>query len=248
MQQTVVAIVTQTVICLALALTIWRFSRALPLQNVSACVTVIITASTLFELFAARTGFPSGPFIFTENLGYSIVRAFRLQTTPGSLALPWPVPLIWVTVLLNSRGIARLMLKPWRNSPSYGFWQLTIACVLIEVFFLVLEPFAFINRWWIWLTPKGTPSWYDAPWAHFAASALGSVFLLVFITPWLINKKPVKEPLPDVYPLWIWVFLMLLLAVGNAIHHLWLPAIGGLAIAAVVTFLSVRKSTMADRA
>jgi len=237
----------QLVICLAFALTIWRFTRAFPVQNVGACATVILTASILGELFAARTGFPSGPFFFTENLGYSLVRAFRLQTTPGSLALPWPVPLIWVINLLNSRGTARLILKPWRHSPSYGFWLLAIAGALATILNMLLEPFAAANHWWMWLTSKEIPSWYGAPWIHFVASAIGSIFLLAFVTPWLINKKPAKELPPDIYPFWIWLSLLLLLTLSTGIHRFWSAVVLGLVVAAFSIFMAYLNPSTSNR-
>ena len=32
--------------------------------------------------------------------------------------LPWAMPLVWVVAMLNSRGVARLILRPWRKIQS----------------------------------------------------------------------------------------------------------------------------------
>src|SRR5205814_5960420 len=51
-------------------------------------------------------------------------------------------------------------------------------------------------------------------------TALG---ILTFAMPWLINKKPAKEPI-DYQPLVLWLMFSIWIALGNAMHHLW-PAV-----------------------
>ena len=56
--------------------------------------------------------------------------------------LPWTIPMIWLVALLASRGTARLVLRPWRNTPNYGYWLIGTAALLVVVLDLGLEPFA----------------------------------------------------------------------------------------------------------
>ncbi|MDB6020937.1 MAG: hypothetical protein JWQ04_794 [Pedosphaera sp.] len=222
----------QTVILLALAATFWRMTRRLPLQNVFSCAVIIALISGLIQIIGAKTGIPFGPFFYTENLGYPL---FHL--------LPWPVPLLWVVVLLNSHGVARLILKPWRNASNHGLRSLALTCLLAVLFDAVLEPFATrTNRWWIWTSARTIPIWYGAPWINFAGWAATALLILGFITPWLINKKPGDEPPPDYCPLMIWLTLMLLLTIGNTFSQFWAAAFLGFATSAFVAFFAWRNS------
>jgi hypothetical protein len=52
------------------------------------------------------------------------------------------MPFIWAVAVLNSRGVARLILRPWRKTTKYGLWVIGLACVLTVIFDFNLEPFA----------------------------------------------------------------------------------------------------------
>src|SRR5215813_10396196 len=75
-------------------------NRRLPLQSVLAAAAIIGVLSTAIEIFSLRTGIPFGSRRFTEHLGD---RWFGI--------LPWPLPLLWITVIISSRGIARLVMR-----------------------------------------------------------------------------------------------------------------------------------------
>jgi len=83
----------------------------------------------------ARTGFPFGPIAFTEKLGMRIGRV-----------LPFSLPLLWFTVLLNARYFAL------RLFPRISHWQLALATAALALFTdMNLEPVAWKMRaYWIW--------------------------------------------------------------------------------------------------
>lgn len=215
---------------LALATTLMAMARSLPAQNVILAATLIALISGIVETISAKTGIPFGPLVYTDSLGPELFGA-----------LPWPIPLLWVVIILNSRGVARLILRPWRKIGKYGFWVIGLTCLLSVVFDLGLEPFATkVNHYWIWRVPATVLTWYTAPWVNFVGWATTTLLILAFTTPWLINKKHIKNAPPDYHPLIVWLLLNLLLATGNATHHLWLAASFSLAASAVITIFAWR--------
>jgi putative membrane protein len=168
----------QSLIVLACALTLWRMTRELPLQNVLACAGLIAVLSGVIEIIAVKTGIPFGSFIYTENLGY---RLFHL--------LPWPVPLFWIIILLNSRSFARLILRRSRERKNNGLWVIALAAVLATAFDAVLEAMANANHWWFWGNSTAIFSLSGAPWTNYVAWLCTSLYILISITPWLLNKR-----------------------------------------------------------
>jgi hypothetical protein len=120
-----------------------------------------------------------------QNVIAAFVVMTLLSTASLFLELPlphWTVPPLWTSIVLNSRGVAKLLLLPCRSAKGYGFWLIALASVLATVLMLPLKP-SFI-------------------WLPFAAA-------LQFLTvPWLIEKKPAVPP-PNFFPLWVWVALAL---------------------------------------
>lgn len=214
----------------ALATTLTTAARALPAQNVILAAVLIAAISGIIETVGAKTGIPFGPFVYTDNLGPKIFGV-----------LPWPVPIIWVVAIFNSRGVARLILRPWRKVSKYGFWAIGLTCALVVILDFALEPFcSLVNRYWIWHAPDTVPAWHTAPWVNFFSWATTTLLILAFTTPWLINKRHNKHTPPDYYPLIVWVLLIVFQAAGNAAHHLWSAAVLSLLASIVVVVFAVR--------
>jgi uncharacterized membrane protein len=188
--------------------------RELPGQNVFWAAVIIALISGFAQAVGARTGIPFGPYFYTRAAGPRV-----LDT------LPWWIPLIWVVTILNSRGVARLILRPWRKTRRYGFWLIGLTAALALVFDLGLEPFATrVKSYWLWSPTKLGLSWYGAPVIDSLGWAVTTVLILAFITPFLINKNPVKHP-PDFHPLVLWVLLNLLFVANAAGHRFWPAAV-----------------------
>jgi uncharacterized membrane protein len=215
-------------ILLAAAAVLLNLARTLPAQNVAAAALLIALMSGIAEAINARLHIPFGARTFGESLGSQI------------LGVAWLMPLIWIAAILASRGVARLMLRPWRKTSKYGLWVIGLACALTVVFDFNLEPFAAANGWWIWQMPKSVPAWQTAPWTNFPAWALVTLLILAFTTPWLINKNRTRSGPPDYHPLLLWLLLNLLPAIGDALHHLWLPAALAVILAALATTFALR--------
>jgi uncharacterized membrane protein len=212
---------------LAAASSIAALARHLPLQNILFAALVIMLATAAVTWLDLKTGVPFGPFTVGDNPGPMLFRT-----------LPWAPPVIWVVALLNSRGVARLILRPWRKTHNYGFWLIGVTAGLTAIFDLALDPFASrVKHFWIW-GPTSLPlSWQGAPVVNFFGWAVVALLILAFITPLLINKQPHTRPPPDFHPLGVWLGGVLLFGVGAASAGLWSAvALDGIIGVGVATF------------
>jgi len=213
----------------AVATTLLALACRLPLQNVlMAGVTISSLAAGILAI-GAMTGTPFGPLVYTEKLGE---RFFQV--------VPWPLPLLWVVLVINGRGVARLIMRPWRKTNFYGFWVIGFTCVLVTLFSLGFEPFASrVKHYWLWQMAQDTANWYSAPWVCFLGWLLTAMAVVALSIPWVINKHPVKQPM-DYQPLIVWALINLWPAAGNASRGLWAPVILVVAANAVVAVYAIR--------
>jgi uncharacterized membrane protein len=208
--------------------------RRLPGQNVLLAGCVAALVGGIAHLVGAMTAIPFGPFLFTPSAGPLVF---------GKLA--WIVPLIWIVALLNSRDVARLILRPWRKLRArYGIWVLVLSIVVTLAFCAALEPYASrLRHFWLWEPTRLPVTWYGAPITLFMGWAVVSLLILALVTPALINKKAsaTKSP-PDYQPLVIWIALDVLFATGAATQQLW-PAVAVCAVCGVaITAAAIRGS------
>jgi uncharacterized membrane protein len=214
-------------VVLTTATVLASLTRQLPGQNVMLASVIIAFIAGAVQTLGALTAIPFGPFTYTEHIGQQLF-----------YPLPWAVPMVWIAVLLASRGVARLILRPWRKTQNYGFTLIGITTLLVVLLDVGLEPFATnVKHYWFWNPTKLKFDWYTTPWVNFFGWAVTALLILAFATPSLINKKPMPQPRPEYSPLVVWLLLSLLFATGAAVHHLW-PATGviALSIVAVAVF------------
>ncbi|HXR48366.1 MAG TPA: carotenoid biosynthesis protein [Candidatus Limnocylindrales bacterium] len=215
------------------ACTITALTQRLPLQNVLLSVFIIAVLGGAAHALGAITGIPFGPFEFGESIGPQVFKT-----------LPWAVPLIWVLAILNARGVARLILRPWRKISAYGFWLIGVTAALTLLFDFALEPFASrVKHYWLWTPTKFPVTWQGAPVSNFLAWAAVSVLLSVVIAPALINKQPGKKNTPDFHPFAIWLGAILLFATGCAQDGLLSAAVADGVLAGIVTVFAIRGGT-----
>jgi putative membrane protein len=214
---------------LAAATTFGALARRLPLQNVLWSGALIATLATIIETVSVTTGIPFGPHIFTDKLGAKI---FDI--------LPWSIPLAWFVIVVNCRGVARLIMRPWRKTNYYGFWVMGLTCLLAVLLDFNLEPYATrVRHYWSWQTAGTVLNWYSAPWVNFLGIFVTVLSILAFTTPWLINKLPMKYP-TDYHPLIMWQALNLYFSTANALHQTWPALAVGLISAVLVLGFTVR--------
>lgn len=181
-------------------------ARRLPLQNVAFALTGLLAFSGALECLTAQTGIPFG--------------LRRADAGDGSIfGMPWFSPFLWAALILSARGIARLMLKPLRQAGFYGLWVLGVAVLLVMLAWLVVVPVATAGHWWDSRIPSGIRHWHGLTWLSLPAIPVAALLQLAFVTPWLLNKKPVRQPL-DVHPLAVWSCLLAWLMARQALAGL----------------------------
>jgi uncharacterized membrane protein len=208
----------------ATAGTLAALARQLPLQNVLLVAFVIVIFTGAVLAVGALTGIPFGPFTFGAKAGPEFFKT-----------LPWIMPLFWLVVILNSRGTARLILRPWRKTKSYGFWVMGLTAILAGLFDFALEPFASrVQHYWIWVPTKFPVAWYGAPLVNFPAWTMVTLMALAFATPALINKQPRKKSSKSFYSLAVWLGGILFFAIASAMREFW-PAVAADAAIGIIT-------------
>jgi uncharacterized membrane protein len=232
------AVVTKTeanwpvavLLLLATAVTLAALTRHLPPQNVLLAAFVISFIGSFAHSIGVKSGIPFGPFMFEPDAGQKIFGT-----------LPWAMPLLWVAAVLNSRGVVRLILRPWRKIHAYGFWLIGLTALLTMLFDCALEPFAaYSKHYWIWmtnsfsLTPQGGPASNSVGWL------VVTLLILAFATPAMINKQLSKRSAPDFQPLAIWLGAIVLFAAGAVMHGFWLAAAADAVISTVVAIFAIR--------
>ena len=213
-------------ILLATVSTITALARQLPLQNVLLAAFVIALMGGAVHALGVTMGIPFGPFMFGAEAGPQLFKT-----------LPWAMPLIWVVAILNSRGVVRLILRPWRKIRSYGFWLIGLTAVLTMLFDLAFDPFASrVKHYWLWMPTKFPLTWQGAPLVNFLSWAVVALLMLAFVTPALINKNPARRA-PDFHPLAVWLGAILLFGIASAMHGMWVAvALDGTIAVLAATF------------
>ena len=214
---------------LTAATTLSSLARQLPAQNVMLASVVIVFIAGTVQTFGALSAIPFGPYVYLPAIGQRLFEP-----------LPWAVPIIWLVAVLCARGVGRLMLRPWRKTRSYGFWLMGTTAALVVLFDFGLEPFATqVKQFWFWSPTHAGLYWYSTPWVNFLGWAATTLLILAFVTPSLINKKPVKNP-PDYHPLLVWLLVNTLLATGAIKHQLWWAAVFIVIQCTTVTVIAFR--------
>jgi uncharacterized membrane protein len=209
--------------------TLTALARQLPLQNVLGAAFVIALMGGTAHALGVMTGIPFGPFLFSADAGPQLFKT-----------LPWALPFIWVVVVLNSRGVARLILRPWRKVRTYGFWLIGLTTLLSLGFDLALDPYAaHLKHYWFWLPTKFPVMWQGAPLVNFFSWAAVTLLVLAFVTPALINKNPVRRR-RDYHPLAVWLGAMTGFGLAAAQHGIWSAVILDSMMAVLAAAFAIR--------
>lgn len=214
---------------LATASSISALACQLPLQSVlfAAAITALIGGAV--QGLSALTGLPFGPVSFGETSGPKLFHT-----------VPWTLGLIWIVAVFNSRGVARLILRPWRPMQIYGFLLIGLTAILTLAFGLALEPFARLEHLWFWPPTKISYTWQGAsPW-YFCGLTLVTLIILAIITPFLIRKQPGNPGGTDFTPLALWLGALMVFTVTAVHAGLWTAVIMDTTLALVIATLSWR--------
>lgn len=213
------------------AATLFSLRRRLPTQNALLAAAIIAAIAAGVHTLSLFTGIPFGKIHFNPEAG---PRLFG--------ALPAAIPLIWIVFIMNSRGVAQLILRRSRAARTYGFRVMALTTALVLLLYLGFEPLATqAKQYWSWTPSRVPENGYGAPWHHFLAWTVTTLLILLAATPSFINKKP-GEPPPNYFPLFLWLALILLFLSSALANRQWLAATILLASLVVPTTLALRAS------
>lgn len=204
----------------------------LPLQNVLLAACVIAAVAGIAEALNAATGFPFGLRTFGGN-----------ERSTVSLLCASVPPAVCIVALLSARGVAKLLLLPWRASDRYGYGLLALNALLGTLPLVGLDLLATrVAHWWHWRDSAW--HWQGIALPNLAGWLCVNVLALLLATPALIDKRPVQPP-PALLPLAVWSVLNLALLAGcvsrvsdSAVAVLAAPV----ALVTVLTFQRHRKA------
>ena len=140
---------------------------------------IVIAGSGVCEWIGAQTGFPFGPYRYTDNFGWRL----------GGV-LPLAIPLAWMVVLLCGRSLI-LRLRPASSRLGLALGVALVATVTD----VNLEAVAWkIRGYWIWYpdAPGPLPDW---PPLQNYLSWFGLSFVLTYILPPNYSLRP-RHPAP----------------------------------------------------
>ena len=138
--------------------------------------------------------------------------------------------------------MARLILRPWREHPEYGWWVIGLTAVLATALDATYEPFsAHVRHYRGWLTSPNSVHWYGVPWVNFIGWFGTSLAVLLPVSPLLLSKQPIRQPF-DRHPAIVWLTLLAYFTTANAMRGLWTAVELGVFLGAVGGFLAWRGS------
>jgi hypothetical protein len=197
------------VLLLSAAASVGTQARHLPLPNVLLAATLAVGLVAGAILLNAATGIPFGA-------GSDDPLAAR------RLLLTWP--LASLAFLFTSRGVARFVLRPWRQTHNYGFRVLGLTVLLALLLELHFEPFATtLKHYWSWKPTRLGLGWYGTSFLVIWSWGVLAFISAVVMAPFLINKSPAPGK-PDSAPLWVWLCLKGLFLAGAVRGGLWMAA------------------------
>ena len=220
------AISTVTVL-LQLAASLLALRMGYGLRQVGMMVVVSAVLTYSVELLGSKTGFPFGPYHYTDAL------------KPHLFGVPILIPLAWLMMLPASWGVASLIAG---EKPSKWVYA-GLSGLVFTAWDLYLDPQMVLKGLWVWHEPSG---YFGIPWSNYlgwwaTASLLTLILLELRLLP--INAPDhsyARRPLLVIYSI-TWVFQVVALGVFWEQPG---PALAGFAGMGVFALWAWRKALM----
>ena len=234
----------QTTVVLGAVAGIWHAASRLGWRNALGIFVVGFAISLTAELTGTTTGYPFGPYSYTEQLGYLI----------GG-RVPFNIPTSWFFMLYASLAICGRVLTPSDSNGSRWRWAV-IAAFVLTAWDVSMDPAMVGTTHWLWhLAPGGETTllrriflsgvFYGMPLTNWLGWLLTGCLvaraMLAIVPPsqWVARVSPTQLPLVlyavnGVFPV--------LICVGRGMW--WAVALGTAAMA-LPLYLAVRAGTRA---
>jgi putative membrane protein len=154
-----------------------------------ALVTVAVVTWGI-EFVGSQTGFPFGPYEYTD----------RLQPQIGHV--PLLIPLAWFMMMPSSWAIAQVIAG--RNRPLI---YIGVSALAVTAWDLFLDPQMVAWQFWQWDNPSG---YFGIPWSNYAGWILTGVIITVLV-------RPYRFSVPLVPLLLVYGIVLFLQTTGQAI-------------------------------
>jgi putative membrane protein len=183
---------------------------------------ISVALSLLFEVTGTSFGWPFGNYEYTEMFGYKILGK-----------VPPVIPLSWFSMGFSSFAVATALIRSWHGSTSV--WPaIFLGSAMLVTWDVVLDPAmshpSLLLQYWVW---EDVGPYLGVPIVNFLGwMATGMMFMGISS---LLDRR--LRPLDvDHSPFFLVMYLCnLLFAAGICLgNQIWLPAMLGLALAAVI--------------
>lgn len=169
------------------------------------------------EWLGSTTGFPFGPYHYTENL------------QPQLFGVPLLIPLAWLMMLGPSWAVAQGIVGGRLSGWWYRLSLAVVSALAMTAWDLYLDPQMVGWGFWVWQYPEG---YFGIPWSNYAGWLLVSAVVTLAASP----ARVPSAPLLVIYGV-VWVFQ----AIGMAVFWGQVgPAAFGFAAMGLMLWLAMR--------
>lgn len=190
----------QTTVVLGAIAGTWFLAGAVGWRRTSQSLAVCFVLSFAAEAIGTTTGYPFGPYVYTDRLGFLIAGL-----------VPFNIPTSWFYLLVAGLGICGRLLSA-RDDAANKLWWAFVASLILTGWDLVMDPAMFRTEHWLWQLPDlsdapawqrvlGTDAYFGVPPANFLGWVLtGTIVaraMLAIIPPseWVARVAPHRFPL-----------------------------------------------------
>ena len=221
----------QTTVVLGAVATIWLLAACVGWRRTLQSLAICFVLSFAAEAIGTTTGYPFGPYVYTERLGFLILGL-----------VPFNIPTSWFYLLVAGLGICGRIL-PARDDAANKWWWSFVAALILTAWDLTMDPAMFRTEHWLWQLPdlSTAPLWqqwlgsstayFGVPPANFLGWVLTGTIVaraMLFVIPpsvWAARVSPERFPVT--------------LYAANAILPLTICLRWGMAPAALVGFVAM---------
>ena len=175
-------------------------AQAVGLRRTLQALELCFVLSFAAEAIGTTTGYPFGPYIYTDRLGFLLLGL-----------VPFNIPTSWFYLLVAGLGLCGRLL-PAKDDGTSKWWWAFVASLILTAWDLVMDPAMFRTEHWLWQLEEttGAPAWqrllgtdayFGVPPANFLGWILtGTIVarvMLAVIPPsdWVARVAPHRFPL-----------------------------------------------------
>ncbi len=214
--------VSWTIVLLGAAVSVTAAAAAHGARTGAAVLGLVAVTAVVFESVGLATGFPYGPYTYSDALG------------PTLLGVPFLVPLAWLMMAWPSRVLAGLLtrrVRPSRRRPA----RVVVAAGVFAGWDVVLDPQLVQAGYWTWAEPRpGLPGIDTVPLTNLGGWLLAGLVLMALLDLAVERTAVPGGSRADAAPLLVIGWMV---AGGALAHALWLDLPGSAAWGAALSLV-----------